>query len=187
MGGGAKFKIGGKAKGGAKFKIGGKHKIGGKLHIKIGGKAKVKVTYKAKAGFDNKVAPKDFLKGTSCRTSFDAAYNMLYAVNHARKAVGKTAFGCFKAIAQLRGELSCAVCDNSKSKFLNDPSKSPVQPANLTNLGQCIMMIRYFHTYQEFLTKMLDLAGVLGKDVTAAKKALGDLKIDDTKDCENKA
>merc|ERR1711881_504359 len=153
--GGAKLKIGGGAKAKGGLKIGGKAKgglkIGGKAKggLKIGGKAKVKATYKAKAGFDNKVAPKDFLKGTSCRKDFEAAYEMLYGVNHARKVVAKASFGCFKAIAQLRGELSCAVCDNSKSKFLNDPSKLPVQPANLTNLGQCIMMIRYFHTYQE--------------------------------------
>merc|ERR1712072_1222847 len=97
-------KVGVKAKVGGKAKIGGKAKVGGKakLHVKIGapkiaggfsfgakggakGKAKgglkmkvkvhkMKITYKLKAGYENKVAPKDFLKGTTCRASFEKAY-----------------------------------------------------------------------------------------------------------------
>merc|ERR1712048_315020 len=195
LGGGAKAKVAAPkvkigVKGGLKAKanVKGGLKMGAKtshkLNVNVHLKAKA-AGYKKPKGYDNAVAPKDFLKGQKCRTQFEAAYAMLYGVNHARKAVAKTAFGCFKAIAQLRGELSCAVCDNSLADKFKNPNVLPIKPEGFKDLGVCINMIRYFHHYQDFLVKMLDFAAAMGKDVTAIKAKL-DLK-DDTKDCENKA
>merc|ERR1711935_554236 len=175
-----------------------KVKIGlkGKTGLKIHGKTTKKVTLRLKVkkagynkpkGYENAVAPKDFLKGTTCRASFDAAYNMLYSINHARSAVAAKALGCFRAIAQLRGELSCAACDNTKESHFKNSKALDVQPVNLNNLGQCIMFIRYFKKYQTFLGKMLDFVEVLGKDVKAQKTALMAMKLDDTEGCEKVA
>ena len=187
-----KFKFGTKSRGhkrsSGKIKI----RIGGKTHYRVRHrktkfKIRIRRRYVAHKGFENKVAPKDFLNGTRCRANFDTTYKMLYGVNHARKAVAVKSLGCFKALAQLRGELSCAVCDNTKEAFFSNSSSLNVQPGNLAKLGQCIMFIRYLKKYQEFLNQMLDFVGVLGKDVTAAKSTLSEFEANGTEGCEGKA
>merc|ERR1711862_899796 len=172
--------MGGKVKIGIKApKIGGSLKIGGgvKYHAKVRIHIKAKAAYKPPKGYAMHVAPKDYLKGTACQASFGTAYKALYGLNHARKAVATKAFGCFKAIAQMRGELSCAVCDNTKEKYFKDANALNVKPENLKNLASCVMMIRYFQHYQTTLNSMLDFAEKMGKDVKTTKTALNALKL----------
>jgi hypothetical protein len=80
--------------------------------------------------------------------------------------VASKGLGCFKALAQIRGELSCAVCDNTKESFFKNPANLYVQPTNLSKLGKCIMFIRYLGEYKKLLNDMLDFAGIMGKDIS---------------------
>merc|ERR1712160_166049 len=162
--GGLKLKAGGKAgvKGGLKF--GGKAKAGGKVHIKLGGgfKLKAKAGYKVISGFENKTSPKLFLKGTTCKASFDKACTSLYAVNHERKVVQAYGKKCFMALVRIRGELSCAVCDNKMEKFFADPSKMSIKEGDLNHLGVCVQFMAKFNTYKSLLSDMLSFAKSMG-------------------------
>merc|ERR1719262_714513 len=161
---GGKLKIGGKAKAGGKvkvglkvpkvkagLKIGGGLKVGGKLRIKHKLKLKVKAKgfqWKANAHFENKVAPKDFLKGQACQASFTAAYQALYNVNHNRKQVQYYGKRCFLALVRLRGELSCAACDNTQEKFFKDSKKLNIKQADVADLGFCVGFMSNFNKYK---------------------------------------
>merc|ERR1711935_952456 len=106
---------------------------------------KVKIGLKGKTGL--KIHGKTTKKVTLRLKVKKAGYNKPKGYEN---AVAPKALGCFRAIAQLRGELSCAACDNTKESHFKNSKALDVQPVNLNNLGQCIMFIRYFKKYQTF-------------------------------------
>merc|ERR1712072_363713 len=202
---------------GVKAKIGGKAKVGGKakLHVKIGapkiaggfsfgakggakGKAKgglkmkvkvhkMKITYKLKAGYENKVAPKDFLKGTTCRASFEKAYQGVYTVNHDRKLTQFLGKKCFRQVVRMRGELSCAACDNTKEKFFTDASKLALKASDVQNLGFCVQFMAKFNSYKTLLGDMLAFAATMKIDTKAAQAKLDALKWSTDANCASGA
>merc|ERR1712072_1622065 len=167
--------MGGKAKGGLKFKLHGGLKI------------KAKAGYKIIAGFENKVSPKDFLKGTVCKASFDKAYTALYAVNHERKMVQAYGKQCFLALVRTRGELSCAVCDNTMEKFFKDPSNLVVKENDAKDLGACVQFMAKFNTYKSLLVDMLAFAKSLGSNTQKSEDALKGINWDIKTDCAGAA
>merc|ERR1712139_67389 len=134
-----------------------------KLHVKA-----ASFKWKASADFENKVAPSEFLKGQACRPNFMAAYQMLYNVNYERSETQFYAKKCFFALVRLRGELSCAACDNTKEKFFSDPKKLAIKTDNAADLGYCIAFMNNFNKYRTLIADMMKLAKAMG--VTAAQE-----------------
>merc|ERR1712072_1473775 len=197
---GAKGKIGLGIKGktGLKAKLHVKHKINLKGNFGFHGKAKGKIgagahfkiktkkiilKYKIKAGYEGKKSPKEFLLNTSCKASFDKAYQTLYTVNHNRKLTQFLGKKCFRALVRIRGELSCAACDNTKEKFFNDAKKLVIKAEDVNSLGACVDFMAQFTTYKGLLGDMLAFAKVMGTNTDAMQKKLDDMKWDVETDC----
>merc|ERR1712195_132000 len=174
---------------GGHFKLGGTAKAGGKVHIKLGGgfKLKAKAGYKVISGFENKTSPKLFLKGTTCKASFDKAYTSLYAVNHERKVVQAYGKKCFMALVRIRGELSCAVCDNKMEKFFADPSKMSIKEGDLNHLGVCVQFMAKFNTYKSLLSDMLSFAKSMGIKTDAQEDKLAAINFAMDTSCASEA
>merc|ERR1712139_691438 len=133
-----------------------------KLHVKA-----ASFKWKASADFENKVAPSEFLLNTPCRPNFMAAYQILNNVNYERSETQFYAKKCFFALVRLRGELSCAACDNTKEKFFSNPKKLAVKVGDAADLGYCIGFMNNFNKYRTLIADMMKFAREMG--VTAAQ------------------
>merc|ERR1712118_196141 len=134
-------------------KVSAKHKIS----IKLKAKAHA-FTWKANAEFENKVAPKDFLKGQKCQGDFKYVYQQLYNINWMRKETQFLGKKCFQALVRLRGELGCAVCDNTKQKYFNYPSQFAVKDSDVQDLGYCVALLNHFDQYGSLLVHFMSFA-----------------------------
>merc|ERR1712166_592501 len=146
-----------------------------------------KAGYKVISGFENKTSPKLFLKGTTCKASFDKAYTSLYAVNHERKVVQAYGKKCFMALVRIRGELSCAVCDNKMEKFFADPSKMSIKEGDLNHLGVCVQFMAKFNTYKSLLSDMLSFAKSMGIKTDAQEDKLAAINFAMDTSCASEA
>merc|ERR1711988_1585642 len=144
-----------------KAKVSAKHKIKIKLSTKSTG-----FKWQANKHFDNKVAPSEFLKDQECRPAFEDAYQQLYNVNWIRKITQDYGNKCFVALIKLRGELACAACDNTKSKYFSDPAKLAIKDTDVEDLGYCVALMGHFKKYGDMMRSFLALAWHLGaKDI----------------------
>merc|ERR1711988_1822203 len=144
-----------------KAKVSAKHKIKIKLSTKSTG-----FKWQANKHFDNKVAPSEFLKDQECRPAFLTAYQQLYNVNWIRKQTQDYGNKCFVALIKLRGELACAACDNTKSKYFSDPAKLAIKDTDVEDLGYCVALMGHFKKYGDMMRSFLALAWHLGaKDI----------------------
>merc|ERR1712046_122164 len=144
-----------------KAKVSAKHKIKIKLSTKSTG-----FKWQANKHFDNKVAPSEFLKDQECRPAFERAYQQLYNINWIRKITQDYGNKCFVALIKLRGELACAACDNTKSKYFSDPAKLAIKDTDVEDLGYCVALMGHFKKYGDMMRSFMHLAWRLGaKDI----------------------
>merc|ERR1711988_1611681 len=154
-------KAGAKTPKAPKAKVSAKHKIKIKLSTKS-----TAFKWQANKHFDNKVAPSEFLKDQECRPAFLTAYQQLYNVNWIRKQTQDYGNKCFVALIKLRGELACAACDNTKSKYFSDPAKLAIKDTDVEDLGYCVALMGHFKKYGDMMRSFLALAWHLGaKDI----------------------
>merc|ERR1711879_1081579 len=87
-------------------------------------------------------------------------------VNWIRKITQDYGNKCFVALIKLRGELACAACDNTKSKYFSDPAKLAIKDTDVEDLGYCVALMGHFKKYGDMMRSFMTLAWNLGaKDI----------------------
>merc|ERR1712072_1330963 len=87
----------------------------------------------------------------------------------------------------MRGELSCAACDNAKEKFFTDASKLALKASDVQNLGFCVQFMAKFNSYKTLLGDMLAFAATMKIDTKAAQAKLDALKWSTDANCASGA
>jgi hypothetical protein len=92
-------------------------------------------------------------------------------MNHNRKATAQVGLKCFQALVRTRGELSCAVCDNTKEKFFGS-NKLDLKTGTLGEMGYCVHFVQRMTMFNSLIGDMLMYAREVGVDTKAVSEVL---------------